>query len=184
MIKIELEHIIHFLGSNITFEKKNNRDSTLSKNLNSSQKLNQNTRDSFETVLKFQIENLLQKNSQSTKKVNYSQSKQNITIGRTNNCDIYLEGEEISKTHCLISFNQTTKRWVVHDGNLKKKSFNGVWLFLFDAIELPQQKSVFKHNKCIFSIEYFNNNNDNNDNIDNINNNEKDILIHKQNTRK
>jgi hypothetical protein len=66
-----------------------------------------------------------------------------------------LEGNEVSKFHCTIYFNKSIKKWIVMDGCEEKLSFNGVWQFIFDSIQLSRlKKNMFKYGKSVFSIKY------------------------------
>ncbi len=41
------------------------------------------------------------------------------------------------------------------DGCEEKLSFNGVWQFIFDSIQLSRlKKNMFKYGKSVFSIKY------------------------------
>lgn len=161
ILKIEIEYVINFLESNITFNKKGESNVNILKNISnknvSSINYNKSHSDDSnsmtETILKIKIDNALNKKSQV---LNFSQNKKTISIGRLNTCDIVLEGTEISKYHCMIVFEEKSKKWLIIDGVDGKKSSNGIWNFIiFSSIDLDKKSfSKFRLDKNIFSISY------------------------------
>ncbi|OMJ83356.1 hypothetical protein SteCoe_15759 [Stentor coeruleus] len=56
-----------------------------------------------------------------------------ITIGRMSDCTIRFDDSSLSRYHCLITFNGW---WYMQDGDGKKISTNGTWLFAEDFYEV------------------------------------------------
>jgi pSer/pThr/pTyr-binding forkhead associated (FHA) protein len=48
-------------------------------------------------------------------------------------CSIKFEDNNLSRYHCTITFNQ---HWILNDGDGKKFSTNGTWLFAEDFFEI------------------------------------------------
>ena len=78
-----------------------------------------------------------------------------ITIGRTNENNIIIEDDMISRIHCTIDFNND--KWYIQDGFAKngmeeleiKKSTNGSWIYAYEDIKIID-KMVFKANHNLF----------------------------------
>lgn len=75
--------------------------------------------------------------------------EQEVVIGRSPNCDIRVDDELLSKMQASISFDLTTRQWVLQDGYLGKRSTNGTWLYLNDEIPILSGM-LFKSNQTFF----------------------------------
>jgi pSer/pThr/pTyr-binding forkhead associated (FHA) protein len=68
-------------------------------------------------------------------------------------CDIRFEDSSLSRYHCFLYFDEN---WLVQDGDGKKSSTNGTWLFAEQFTELDDEM-VFKAGetlfKCSLSVE-------------------------------
>ena len=49
-------------------------------------------------------------------------------LGRLKECDIFIDGKNLSKRHCTFAFD--SGHWVLWDGYQSQSSVNGTWLFL------------------------------------------------------
>lgn len=67
-----------------------------------------------------------------------SKTKQNITIGRGDKCDIVYKEESVSKTQCTLIYSEG--EWTLYDGlyteNECRASSNGLWLLANKSTEL------------------------------------------------
>jgi pSer/pThr/pTyr-binding forkhead associated (FHA) protein len=78
-----------------------------------------------------------------------------ITIGRSNENNIFIDDDMLSRIHCTIDFNND--KWYIQDGYAKngikeeemKKSTNGSWIYAYDEIKIID-KMVFKANSNLF----------------------------------
>ena len=82
-------------------------------------------------------------------------SKLITKIGRSNKNDIICEGTDISKSHCMICFNKSTKKWRIYDGYENSSSSNGTWMVVSNRINLEGGMSIFRFGKYKFVIDYF-----------------------------
>lgn len=55
-------------------------------------------------------------------------AEQKVLIGRMPSCDIRFEDTQLSRLHCFVE--NYNGRWVLTDGDGKKQSTNGTWLFV------------------------------------------------------
>lgn len=81
-----------------------------------------------------------------------------IKIGRSNDVDISIEDDLLSRFHCYITFHSAENCWKLVDGifddsqtEKSKASTNGTWVYLKDDIELSND-FVFKSNHCVFKV--------------------------------
>ena len=81
-------------------------------------------------------------------------SKQITKIGRSNKNDIICEGTDISKSHCMVCFNKSTKKWRIYDGYENSSSSNGTWMVVSKRINLEGGLSIFRFGKYKFAIDY------------------------------
>jgi hypothetical protein len=78
-----------------------------------------------------------------------------ITIGRSNENNIYIDDDMLSRIHCTIDFSND--KWYIQDGLAKngiqddeiKKSTNGSWIYAYDEIPIVN-KMIFKANHNLF----------------------------------
>ena len=70
-----------------------------------------------------------------------------IKIGRMNDCDIRFDDNSLSRYHCFMCYNDC---WMLYDGDGKKLSTNGTWLFveqffdIYDSMVFKVGESLFK----------------------------------------
>ena len=72
-----------------------------------------------------------------------------ITIGRSEKCDIVIEDMMISKIQCLIEYNFHDKCIYLYDGDGKKESTNGTWVFILNPIKITNN-FLFKAEHTLF----------------------------------
>ena len=78
-----------------------------------------------------------------------------ITIGRSNDNNIFIDDDMLSRIHCTIDYNN--EKWYVNDGFAKngiqeeeiKKSTNNSWIYAYDEIPITD-RMVFKANHNLF----------------------------------
>ena len=59
----------------------------------------------------------------------YNSEANSFTIGRSSECDFsFPYDKSFSKVHCTLMYNKKDMQWNIFDGNLTKKSTNGIWL--------------------------------------------------------
>lgn len=63
-----------------------------------------------------------------------------------NDCDIRFDDSSLSRYHCFLYFQE---QWMVQDGDGKKFSTNGTWLFTENFSEL-EDEMVFKAGETLF----------------------------------
>ena len=81
-----------------------------------------------------------------------SQDKELYTIGRSENSDIIIKDEMLSRINCFIYFNNGI--WSIQDGNQEGEySTNGTWLYAFEDTEITDNM-VFKSNKFNFCCKF------------------------------
>ena len=59
-----------------------------------------------------------------------------INIGRSTNCDITIDDAMLSKIHTSIEYKAKDKSFYLYDGNTKKESTNGTWVFILNPIQI------------------------------------------------
>ncbi|OMJ66943.1 hypothetical protein SteCoe_36043 [Stentor coeruleus] len=80
-------------------------------------------------------------------KSTYSPEDSPIKIGRFNDCDIRFEDTSLSRNHCYMYYADA---WMIMDGDGKKLSTNGTWLFVeqffefYDGLVFKAGESLFK----------------------------------------
>lgn len=97
---------------------------------------------------------LSEKENQNDNAYEFSYKNDTITIGRGENCDIYLSDCEadVSKVQCSLQYSAEDKQWMLRDGTGEKKSTNGTWLIcshsypLYNDMEIEIFSNVLKVN--------------------------------------
>ncbi len=79
-----------------------------------------------------------------------SEEKDTIVIGREFDCDISIEDKMLSKTHCMLYYDN---EWRIKDGYEGKQSTNGTWMYLEEETEI-NEGMVFKANHNLFECKY------------------------------
>ena len=64
-------------------------------------------------------------------------------------CSIYFDDNSLSRDHCFITFKDY---WRIQDGDGKKSSTNGTWLFAEDYFEIYNEM-IFKVGESLFRAE-------------------------------
>ena len=78
--------------------------------------------------------------------------KELYTIGRSENSDITIKDEMLSRINCFIYFKNGI--WNIQDGNQEGEySTNGTWLYAFEETEITDNM-VFKSNKFNFCCKF------------------------------
>ena len=79
------------------------------------------------------------------------ESKQKVvTVGRTDSNSIRLVESGVSKVQCKFEFRETG--WWVLDGDGKKKSTNGTWVYANSPLPL-RDKDQFRAGKTVFELQ-------------------------------
>ena len=71
------------------------------------------------------------------------------TIGRSQNCDIIIEDMMLSKLQCSIEYNAKSKKIYLIDGDGKKESTNGTWVFILNPTKITDN-FMFKAEHTLF----------------------------------
>ena len=71
------------------------------------------------------------------------------TIGRSQHCDIIIEDMMLSKIQCSIEYNAKTKKIYLIDGDWKKESTNGTWVFILNPTKITDN-FMFKAEHTLF----------------------------------
>jgi len=90
-----------------------------------------------------------------TKSYKFQPNNCPFTIGRSNENNIYINDDMLSRIHCTIDYGNG--KWYIQDGYAKnglreeeiKKSTNGCWIYAYDEIQI-EDKMFFKSNHNIF----------------------------------
>ena len=72
-----------------------------------------------------------------------------INIGRNQNCDIIIQDMMLSKIQCRIEYNMNDKCFYLHDGDGKKESTNGTWVFILNPTKITNN-FMFKAEHTLF----------------------------------
>lgn len=80
-----------------------------------------------------------------------------LKIGRSPDCEIFIDDNMLSRVHCTVTFDQ---EWKIQDGSVIqgegiRKSTNGTWIYAYDEIEITD-KMTFKANHNLFICSYIN----------------------------
>ena len=79
-----------------------------------------------------------------------------INIGRGTNCDITIEDAMLSKIHTSIEYKAKDKSFYLYDGDIKKESTNGTWVFILNPIQI-KDNFTFKAEHTLFVANLSNN---------------------------
>ena len=81
----------------------------------------------------------------------FSPKQSPFIIGRSQDCDVIIDDNLLSRYHCTIEFRNG--KWFIIDGyidnNNIKKSTNGTWIYAFEDT-LIKDKMIFKANNNLF----------------------------------
>ena len=72
-----------------------------------------------------------------------------INIGRNQNCDLIIEDMMLSKIQCRIEYNANDKCFYLCDGDGKKESTNGTWVFILNSTKITNN-FMFKAEHTLF----------------------------------
>jgi hypothetical protein len=67
-------------------------------------------------------------------------------------CNIRFEDSQLSRLQCQIYFDTAKNAWLLQDGDGKKLSTNGTWLFV-DELFPVYDKMVFKAGQTLFKAQ-------------------------------
>jgi len=89
--------------------------------------------------------------------LNFQKSNSQIKIGRSSNCEVYIEDRTISRIHCIIEYNNVVG-WVIKDArkqnyNLKNNK-NCTWFYVNENYAM-RNDLIFKFNKNIFQCHLY-----------------------------
>lgn len=73
-----------------------------------------------------------------------------ITIGRSQKCDVCIDDMMLSKIQSCIEYNPNEDVFYLYDGNSKKESTNGTWVFIINPFKISDG-FVFKAEHTLFS---------------------------------
>ena len=84
------------------------------------------------------------------KQINLEENSNSYTsIGRSQHCDIIIEDMLLSKVQCCIEYNSKTKKIYLCDGDGKKESTNGTWVFILNSTKITDN-FMFKAEHTLF----------------------------------
>ena len=72
-----------------------------------------------------------------------------ITIGRSQKCDVCIDDMMLSKTQSCIEYNVEDNNFYLYDGNSKKESTNGTWVYIINPIQITNN-FLFKAEHTLF----------------------------------
>lgn len=72
-----------------------------------------------------------------------------LNIGRNQNCDIIIEDMMLSKIQCRIEYNSNNKCFYLNDGDGKRESTNGTWVFILNPTKITNN-FMFKAEHTLF----------------------------------
>ena len=72
-----------------------------------------------------------------------------ITIGRSQKCDVCIDDMMLSKTQSCIEYNVEDDNFYLYDGNSKKESTNGTWVYIINPIQITNN-FLFKAEHTLF----------------------------------
>ena len=85
-----------------------------------------------------------------TKEFNIEKNKNKfISIGRSEKCDIIISDDMLSKVHTCIEYKYKDKSFYLYDGDKKKESTNGTWVFIRNPIKITDN-FMFKAEHTLF----------------------------------
>ena len=89
-----------------------------------------------------------------TENYTFPSSERHILIGRDpQNNNIILETKNISKIHCSLIFNYSSKKWILSDGFKNKQSTCGTWIVVKDSVLIHNDINEFRYGDNKFSID-------------------------------
>ena len=95
-------------------------------------------------------------NSCESKIFEFEQDKNKlITIGRSQKCDIIIEDMMLSKIQASIEYNASEQVVYLYDGDTKKESTNGTWVFILNPV-IIESNFLFKAEKTLFAATIIN----------------------------
>ena len=84
------------------------------------------------------------------RQINLEENSNSYTsIGRSQHCDIIIEDMMLSKVQCCIEYNSKTKKIYLCDGDGKKESTNGTWVFILNPTKITDN-FMFKAEHTLF----------------------------------
>ena len=72
-----------------------------------------------------------------------------IYIGRSQNCNVIIEDMMLSKVQCSIEYNSRENKFYLNDGDGKKESTNGTWVFILNSTKITNN-FMFKAEHTLF----------------------------------
>ena len=72
-----------------------------------------------------------------------------LTIGRSQKCDVCIEDMMLSKTQSCIEYNVDDDNFYLYDGNSKKESTNGTWVYIINPVQITNN-FLFKAEHTLF----------------------------------
>ena len=72
-----------------------------------------------------------------------------LNIGRSQNCNIIIEDMMLSKIQCRIEYISREKKFYLNDGDGKKESTNGTWVFIINPTQITNN-FLFKAEHTLF----------------------------------
>lgn len=80
----------------------------------------------------------------------YQPGDKPVTIGRMADCNVRFDDNSLSRYQCTLS-HVPGKGWMASDGDGKRASTNGTWLFVDDMFEVFNNM-VFKAGQTLFQV--------------------------------
>lgn len=93
--------------------------------------------------------------------MNFQPTRSAIKIGRSSNCEVFVDDTLLSRVHCTIEYRNNVG-WVIREGNVIKNkdgsievkpSTNGSWFYAMEDMCI-YEGMVFKSNNSIFQCNY------------------------------
>ena len=79
-----------------------------------------------------------------------------ISIGRSEKCDVVIDDVMLSKIHTCIEYKPEKNIFYLYDGDAKKESTNGTWVFIINPIKITDN-FMFKAEHTLFIATLTNN---------------------------
>ena len=79
-----------------------------------------------------------------------------ISIGRSEKCDVVIDDVMLSKIHTCIEYKPEKNIFYLYDGDAKKESTNGTWVFILNPIKITDN-FMFKAEHTLFIATLTNN---------------------------
>lgn len=80
-----------------------------------------------------------------------------IKIGRSNEAEVSIDDDLLSRFHCFIKFDPNRNVWILNDGCFSREDYviktstNGTWIYLKDDTEIYDD-FIFKANQSVFRV--------------------------------